>query len=253
MTQDPSRRGQGSMTTGSAQGATGAGTSQDMTDKAREAARQAQDKVGDLAGQARHQASSQLASQKDRVADSLGGVAQRLRQTGHQMSDQDDMGLTRYVDRAASQVESFSTYLRQNDIGSLVDDVERFARREPAIFFGGAFLLGLLGARFMKSSRPRPSYDERYYGSSSAYESQYRPYYSGYAEPGYGTDYGRPGATTGSDYIRGVGASAGTGTGENTGPSGAAGTQSPARTGESSPGQSAQRGIYDTDQNREGS
>lgn len=249
MTQDPSRRGQGSTTTGSAQGATGAGTSQDMTDKAREAARQAQHTAGDLAGQARHQATSQLASQKDRVADSLGGVAQRLRQTGHQMDDQDDMGLTRYVDRAASQVESFSTYLRQNDIGGLVDDVERFARREPAIFFGGAFLLGLLGARFMKSSRPRPSYDERYYGSSSAYESQYRPYYSGYAEPGYGTDYGRPGATTGSDYIRGMG------TGENTDPSGAARPQSPARTGEASSGQSSQRGggVYDRDQNREGS
>lgn len=199
------------MATGSAQGATGAGASHDMADKAREAARQAQDRVGDLADQARSQAGSQLASQKDRVADTLGGVAQRLRQTGHQMQDQDDLGLTRYVDRAASQVESFSNYLRQNDIGGLVDDVERFARREPAIFFGGAFLLGLLGARFMKSTRPRPSYDERFYDSSSAYEPQYRPYYSRYAEPGYGTgsDYGRPGATTGSDYIRGAGADEG--------------------------------------------
>ncbi|HMQ33171.1 MAG TPA: hypothetical protein PKD53_20735 [Chloroflexaceae bacterium] len=255
MTQDPSRRGQGSTTTGSGQSMTGASTSQDMSDKAREAARQAQEKVGDIAGQATHQASSQLANQKDRVADSLGGVAQRLRQTGQQMHDQDDMGLTNYVDRAASQVESFSNYLRRNDIGSLVDDVERFARREPAIFFGSAFLLGLLGARFMKSSRPRPSYDERYYGSSSAYEPYARPYYTGYAEPGYGsgTEYGRPGTTTGSDYMRGVGTTSGTNMGESAGYTGSTRPQSPARSDENTSGPSSQRGAGIYDKNREGS
>jgi hypothetical protein len=34
----------------------------------------------------------------------------------------------------------------------MVRNVEDFARRQPALFIGGAFMLGLLGARFLKSS-----------------------------------------------------------------------------------------------------
>ena len=36
---------------------------------------------------------------------------------------------------------------------TLLDDVEAFARREPAMFIGGAIAIGLLAARFLKSSR----------------------------------------------------------------------------------------------------
>ena len=37
----------------------------------------------------------------------------------------------------------------------MVTQVEQYARRQPAIFLGGAFALGLLGARFLKSSNPQ--------------------------------------------------------------------------------------------------
>lgn len=35
----------------------------------------------------------------------------------------------------------------------LAADVEGFTRRQPALFMGGAFVLGLTTARFLKSSR----------------------------------------------------------------------------------------------------
>jgi hypothetical protein len=92
--------------------------------------------------------------QKDRAAEGLGSVAQALRQTGQQLQGQNQEAFTSYIDRAASQVDRFSTYLQQKDMGQLVYDVERFARRQPALFLGGAFVLGLLGARFLKSSSP---------------------------------------------------------------------------------------------------
>ena len=38
----------------------------------------------------------------------------------------------------------------------MLGDVGTFARREPAMFLGGAFVLGLLGGRFLKSSHVRP-------------------------------------------------------------------------------------------------
>jgi hypothetical protein len=37
--------------------------------------------------------------------------------------------------------------------------VENLARRQPALVFAGAFALGLVGARFLKSSDPGSRYD----------------------------------------------------------------------------------------------
>lgn len=247
MTQDKSasRGVQGASTAGSAQSTSGmgTGTSGDMAAQAKETARQAasqaKEQVSSVAGQAREQVGTRVEGQKERVANSLGDVAHMLRQTGDQMRDQDQVGLTGFVDRAASQVENFSSYLREHDMGYLMDDVERFARREPAIFLGGAFLLGLLGARFMKSSRPRPRYDERYYASSSAYETPYRPYYTGYADD--------------ADYPGRSGYSAGYTTGTGTAGMGYTGTSGTSGTGATPSGQGGRRGagIYDSD--REGS
>jgi len=138
------------------QGTTG-GTMREVADQAKEAtaqvADQAQQTARQVADQTRQQVNSRLTTQKDRAAEGLSNVAQALRQTGQQLREQDQEGITLYIDRAASQVERFSGYLQRSDVGQLVDDVERFARRRPALFLGGAFALGILGARFLKSSR----------------------------------------------------------------------------------------------------
>ena len=49
----------------------------------------------------------------------------------------------------------FSERLKNKDVTELLNDAQRLARRQPALFVGGAFALGLLGARFLKSSRRR--------------------------------------------------------------------------------------------------
>jgi hypothetical protein len=49
-------------------------------------------------------------------------------------------------------VERLSGYLRSNSVSDMVSGVEEFARRQPAIFIGSACMLGLLAARFLKSS-----------------------------------------------------------------------------------------------------
>ena len=207
--------------TRSAQG--GSGATRDLTDQAKATAGQVADQAKATAGQvadtARQQVGTRLTSQKDRAAESLGGVAQALRQTSQQLREHDQAGVTSYVDQAANQIERFSGYLQNRDMGQLVDDVESFARRQPAAFLGGAFLIGLLGARFLKSSRPRPQYAGQY---SSQYAGQYsgqtygqyrQRYYTGYpseqdireasAVPNYG-----PGTKSGP-YSSTSGASAG--------------------------------------------
>ena len=71
------------------------------------------------------------------------------------MSSGTDMPmLNDYLGRAASQVEGLSDYLQEKSLTDVVGDVERFARRDPVLFVGSAFLIGLLGGRFLKSAQP---------------------------------------------------------------------------------------------------
>src|SRR5918911_4191915 len=118
---------------------------------------QAKDKAQELVGQAQQKAGEQvesgLARGKSRAAEALGGVAQSLRLSSQHLRDQNQEGTGRYVEKAAQQVERLSSYLQNRDVGEVIDEVEDFARRQPALFLGGAFALGLLGARFLKSSR----------------------------------------------------------------------------------------------------
>jgi uncharacterized protein YjbJ (UPF0337 family) len=149
---------------------TGQGVNQDplreTADQAKDAvgqvAGQAKGAVGQVTGQAREQVTTRLSGQKDRAAQGLGSVAHALRITGQQLREQDQVGGTVYLDRVASEVERFSTYLEQSDVGQMVGDAERFARRQPALFLGGAFVLGLLGARFLKSSASQSQQANQY-------------------------------------------------------------------------------------------
>jgi len=162
---------------------------------------QAQRAAGQVVGQAREQVSSRLAGQKDRAAEGLTSVAHALRQTSQQLREQDQQAVTGYIETAASQVERISNYLKQNDLGGLIDDVERFARRQPALFLGGTFLLGLLGARFLKSSRPTSAVG-RYPGSTAL--AQRQPVYQGAGSTGYqysSASFGTP-TRTGSSSTR---------------------------------------------------
>ncbi len=122
-------------------------------DRLASAAAQVKDQVADAAKQAGAKVASRLDVQKDRTAEGLGSVAQALRQTSDQMRNEDTgSGIHEYVASAANQVERFSDYLRSTNTRELVGGVERFARQQPALFVGGAFVLGLIGARFLKST-----------------------------------------------------------------------------------------------------
>ena len=180
---------------------TATGAAREVTDQVKQTAgqvtHQAQQAAGQVAGQAREQVASRLADQKDRAAEGLSGVARALRQTGQQLRDQDQQGVTGYIDRAASQVERISGYLQNSDLGRLVDDVEGFARRQPAMFLGGALVLGLLGARFLKSSRPYTGTTGGYAAGASM--AQRRPgYYTSYPSQVSGTSSYGSGMTSGA-------------------------------------------------------
>jgi hypothetical protein len=120
---------------------------------------------------------SQLVTQrKDQAAERLGGLAGALRDTAHRLQEEDAEGFGRYADRAAEQLERFSSYLRDHDLRGFVRDTETFARRRPDLFLGGSFLAGLALARFLKSSAPeRPRSNQPYQQpSTGARGAEYR-------------------------------------------------------------------------------
>ena len=113
-----------------------------------------------IADEARKTAESKIARGQNVAADQLNSVATALRKTGTEMRNGDQGVLTDVVVGAADKVEWASDYLQSRTLGQVIGDVEGFARREPALFLGGAFVVGLLGGRFLKSSRPAPSASE---------------------------------------------------------------------------------------------
>jgi hypothetical protein len=160
----------------SSTGSTGSSSGTDLTASAQEMAGQAKDAAGQMTGQIKEQASTKLNDQKGQAAQGLSSVASAMTQVGDQLRDQNPQ-IAQFADTASSRIQEFSRQIEQKDITALMDDVERFARSQPLAFLGGAFALGLLGARFLKSSSPNsfkgyPSSGSRNMGMSG---------YSGYS------------------------------------------------------------------------
>ncbi len=100
----------------------------------------------------RERAVAELSTQKNVAFDGIGSVAQAVRQSTQHLREQQHDTLAGYVEQAADQIERFAQQLRGKDVSELFDDAQQLARRQPAIFIGSAFALGLIGARFFKSS-----------------------------------------------------------------------------------------------------
>ncbi|HLJ67446.1 MAG TPA: hypothetical protein VKX16_08805 [Chloroflexota bacterium] len=120
--------------------------------------RNAQQAAGQVADTAKQQAQSALHQQKSQASDTLHQVTTALRQTSENMHAQNQSAAGNVLDAAAGRIEGVATYLEQHSVPELIDDVERFARRNSALFLGGAFAVGVLAARFLKSSTPQQSY-----------------------------------------------------------------------------------------------
>lgn len=131
------------------------------TDSVKSAARgiidQAKDTAGQAYGAATEKAATKIEEQKATLATGLTSVADSLKQVGGSLREADDeSGITeltaKYGESLANQIEQISKYFERKDVREMMRDVESFARRNPAVFIGGAFTLGLLAARFLKSS-----------------------------------------------------------------------------------------------------
>jgi hypothetical protein len=125
------------------------GVRQKIEEQARTAARQAREKAGNAFAERKTEVAGQVSSVADAVRTSSG----QLRGSGHDQI----AGITESI---AEQAERAATYLRDADLRSIRRDFEDLARRQPMLVIGGALALGIIGARFLRSSERRePDFD----------------------------------------------------------------------------------------------
>jgi hypothetical protein len=117
------------------------------------AAKQKGDELGQPQQKATQQIDSGLAKGKAQAAETLNTVAETLVVSGQQLQQRNQERIARFVDQTANKVQRVSKYLQNTDVSEMVQKTEEFARRRPALFLSGTFVLGILGARFLKSSR----------------------------------------------------------------------------------------------------
>jgi hypothetical protein len=144
------------------------GTGGEGTGGARGQIRQVKEQVVDQARNtfrdARDKATSSLSDSRRQAADQIGGIASAFHSAGHHLRDEQQERIAGLADSLAGQVDQVANYLRDADLDSIARDVESLARRQPALVFGAALALGIIGARFLKSSesagRSRRSFAE---------------------------------------------------------------------------------------------
>jgi hypothetical protein len=134
-----------------------------------------------LLGGIQQKVSSRVDEQKNRAADGLGGIADVFRNAGNELRNENE-ALAQYVDMASDQLRRFADRIRERGAADMINDINQFARRRPAMFIGGAFLVGLGVARFLKASAERG--DDRRYDSFSGID----PMTAGTGTPSYSGD-----------------------------------------------------------------
>jgi hypothetical protein len=126
--------------------------------RAGEAAETAKSAAGEVAGAAKDvavtRAQGLFESNKEAAVSKIGAVAHALRNASSELEGQQEP-LARVARRAAERIESFSNSLEGRDLTDALESAQDYARRQPALFYGGAFLLGLAAARFLKASSER--------------------------------------------------------------------------------------------------
>jgi hypothetical protein len=140
-----------------------------------EAGQQATESAGHLAERAADIGIQQADRGREMAADGIDKLARTVRRVSTDMQT-DQPQVANAALSAADQAEKLAQYLRETDARQIISNVEDTARRQPLLFIGGAFLLGLAASRLVKAATPdtaqagqfeRSGYSTGYRGSDS--------------------------------------------------------------------------------------
>ena len=124
-----------------------------VTGTVREQAAKVKDKAKTVAADTGKKIENALNEQRATGADYLQNMAGLVHQAAD-VFDREIPQASRYIHQAAQQIDTVADTVRTKNVRDAVYDVQDFARRQPAIFFGGALLLGFAAVRLFKTSSP---------------------------------------------------------------------------------------------------
>ena len=144
-----------------------------------EAGRKATESASDAAQRATNIGILRADQGRERAAAGLNDLAGSIRRVSTEMETEQPT-IANVASAAADQTERLARYVRETDGRGLIDTIEDLARRQPILFLGGAFLLGVAASRLLKagtpSSRTRSLPAPRYATGTYGYvEPAYRP------------------------------------------------------------------------------
>lgn len=100
------------------------------------------------------------------AADGLEKLASSVRRTTSDL-ETEQPAIANLTSTAADGAERVASFLRETDARQLVSSVEDVARRQPLLFVGGAFLLGVAASRFIKAAGGSSSSQGATYGGTA--------------------------------------------------------------------------------------
>lgn len=158
-----------------------------------------------------------------RIADEIRTIGEAADAAADRLNDEEHARIGGYIHSIRRQCDRAARYLEERDAGSLLQEANDLARRNPALIIGGAAVIGLVAGRFLSARPPRPRGSDRDDWGS----------YGGGQTSGWGG--GEPWSEGSSRGGTGGLGSAGGGSAGSGGPTGARSDQRPQGPGQSTP------------------
>jgi hypothetical protein len=105
-----------------------------------------------IAGDAADRAKSFADENKGKVAEQIDSLGNVLNKAADELESSNQAMFAGYARQLAGGVQSVSSTLRDKGVDELFSMVGDFARKQPAVFIGGAALLGFIASRFAVAS-----------------------------------------------------------------------------------------------------
>lgn len=138
-----------------------------------EAGQQATESAGHIAGRAADLGLQQADRGREMAAEGIDKLARTVRRVSTDMQT-DQPQIANAALTAADQADKVAQYLRTTDAREIIGSVEDAARRQPLIFIGGAFLLGLAASRFIKAAGENDTGGQAGQFARSGYRTDYQ-------------------------------------------------------------------------------
>jgi hypothetical protein len=128
-----------------------------LTEARQKVARAARETAASAGEKARHFADEKKTGTADRI-DTYGSA---LHESARSLEGQDP-NIAWLTHRAADRLNQAAQYVRGRDFNGLREDAANFARRHPAVFFGGLFVAGLVIGNLAKATASRGGHEEEW-------------------------------------------------------------------------------------------